>query len=184
LEQAVSGEYDNQRVQVQGTVVPNSYTNANTKLTFTIFDPEVPASKTLDVVYEGAVSATFGNGIVAICTGRIDDTGVLRATEMVTKCPSKYESAEGAVTAEYLEERGEQLVGQELKLAGYVKAGTLVAAGGPQRFVIYSQGGEVSVAFDDALPNEVKEESSVVVSGTLDVNGVFQATEVALEEVK
>jgi cytochrome c-type biogenesis protein CcmE len=183
LEQAVSGSYNGARVQVQGTVVPNSYTNTNTKLTFTIFDPETPASKTLDIVYEGAVSATFGNGIVAICTGRLDEAGVLYATELVTKCPSKYQSAEGAVTAQYLEERGAQLVGQELKLAGYIKAGTLVAAGGPQRFVLYSQDGEVPVAYDDALPSEVTEGSSVVVTGALDANGVFQATDVALEEV-
>ncbi|MDR3053394.1 MAG: cytochrome c maturation protein CcmE [Coriobacteriales bacterium] len=183
LAQAVSGEYANQRVQVSGTVVDDSYSNSNATLSFAIYDPEADNSQTLDVVFEGPVSATFGNGIVAICTGKLDENGVLRASELVTKCPSKYESAEGAVTAEYLQERGDQLVGQELKLAGYIKAGTLVGVGGPQRFVLYSQGGEVPVAFDGALSDEVRDEASVVVAGALDKNGVFQATDVALEEV-
>jgi cytochrome c-type biogenesis protein CcmE len=183
LAQAVSGDYNNQRVQVSGTVVDNSFKTVESALIFTIFDPEGDKAKTIQVVFEGAVSATFGNGIVAICTGKIDDDGVLHASELVTKCPSKYESAEGAVTAEYLQDRGKELVGQELKLAGYIKPGTLVPAGGPVRFVVYSQGGEISVQFDGALPSEIKENSSVVVTGALDSKGVFHATNVSQEEV-
>ena len=43
----------------------------------------------------GALPATFGAGVVAICTGTVDGK-TLEASEMVTKCPSKYES-EGLV---------------------------------------------------------------------------------------
>ena len=40
--------------------------------------------------------ATFGDGVVAIVTGKLDDDGTITATDMITKCPSKYESATGA----------------------------------------------------------------------------------------
>ena len=184
LEEALSGEYVDQRIKVTGTVVDNSFTNSNSVLTFLIYNPDGDPAKTLKVVFRGPASATFGNGIVTICTGKIDAEGVLQATELVTKCPSKYESAEGSVTADYLVEKGEQLIGTTLRLAGYVKDGTLVAAGGAERFVVFSRGGEISVAFNGALPNELKEGSSVIVTGALNSNMVFVATSVALEDVK
>ncbi|NLG10794.1 MAG: cytochrome c maturation protein CcmE [Coriobacteriaceae bacterium] len=182
--EAKSGSYVNQRIQVSGTVVDDSFVNKDSTLTFSIFDPSGDPKQTLPVVFEGPVSATFGNGIVAICTGKLDDQGILRASEMVTKCPSKYESAEGSVTAEYLLENSDRLVGQELKLAGYVKAGTLVAAGQSERFIIYSQGGEVPVAYDGALPDDVKDESSIIVTGVWADSGRFEATDIALKEVQ
>ena len=182
--EAKSGSYVNQRIQVSGTVVDDSFVNKDSTLTFSIFDPSGDPKQTLPVVFEGPVSATFGNGIVAICTGKLDDRGILRASEMVTKCPSKYESAEGSVTAEYLLENSDRLIGQELKLAGYIKTGTLVAAGQGERFIIYSQGGEVPVAYDGALPDEVKDESSIIVTGVWTDSGRFEATDIALKEVQ
>lgn len=182
--EASSGAYVDQRIQVSGTVVDDSFVNKDSKLSFSIYDPSADPKQTLSVVFEGPVSATFGNGIVAICTGKLDDQGILHASEMVTKCPSKYESAEGSVTAEYLLENDERLIGQELKLAGYIKTGTLVAAGQDERFVIYSQGGEISVAFDGAMPDEVKDEASVIVTGIWTDKGIFEATDIALKEVQ
>ena len=181
--EAGSGQYVDQRVQVSGTVVDDSYANIDSRLTFNIYDPQGDPQQTLAVIFEGPVSATFGNGIVAICTGKLDADGVLRASEMITKCPSKYESAEGSVTAEYLLENSERLIGQELKLAGYVKSGSLVAAGAGQRFTVYSQGGEIPVAFDGALADEIQDETAIVVTGSLGDSGIFKATKVALREV-
>ena len=45
------------------------------------------------MIYQGAASSTFGDDVTAICTGRVGDDGVLRCSELVTKCPSKYEGA-------------------------------------------------------------------------------------------
>lgn len=174
----------NEKIQVSGTVVDNSFKTEGTTLSFTIYDPDANDDVTLDVVYDGSISATFGNGVIAICTGKLDENGVLRATEMVTKCPSKYASAEGAVTAEYLIERGDAMVGQEVNLAGYVKSGTLVPAGEGDRFVVYSQNGEISVLYDGALATGIEEESAVVVTGALNAEGKFVATDVAMEEVQ
>jgi cytochrome c-type biogenesis protein CcmE len=181
--EATSGRYADQRVEVSGTVVDDSFTTIDDQLHFAVYDPETGAATTLNIVYEGAVAATFGNGVVAICTGKLGEDGILRATELVTKCPSKYESAEGAVTAEYLLRQGNVLIGQELRLAGYVKPQTLVAAGGDERFVLYSQGAEISIRFDGALPEEVIDDAAVVCTGALNDQGVFIATDIALEDI-
>jgi cytochrome c-type biogenesis protein CcmE len=178
---AASGEYNNQRVEVTGTVVDDSFSITQDALYFTIYDPQVGTIVQLEVIFEGAAPNTFGNGIEAICTGKIDGTGVLHATELVTKCPSKYESAEGSVTADYIETRGDQLIGVDIKLAGYVKPGTLVAAGSEERFTLYSQGAEVPVAYDGAMSDEIGDDSAVIVSGALDASGIFVATDVALD---
>lgn len=58
---------------------------------FSIYDPEGDPNTQLEVEYKGAASSTFGNDVVAICTGRLDDAGTLQCAELITKCPSKYE---------------------------------------------------------------------------------------------
>lgn len=82
-----------QKVQVSGNVVPDSYSTSDNKTAFRIYDAAGDPGTQLDVVYQGAASSTFGNDVTAICTGRLDDGGVLQCSELVTKCPSKYEGA-------------------------------------------------------------------------------------------
>ena len=86
---AVAGKYADQKIQVTGNVVENSYATNDNVLTFAIYDKDGNPGDRLEVRYEGGVSATFGNDVTAICTGKIADDGVLHATELVTKCPSK-----------------------------------------------------------------------------------------------
>lgn len=183
--EAAGGSYSGEKVQVSGAVVEDSYTSSDGTMTFDIYDAEADdSSVTLRVVYSGSVPATFGNGVTAICTGTIGDDGTLEATTLVTKCPSKYESAEGSLTVSNLLEQADTMVGQETKLAGYVKEGTLVAAGEGDRFVLTSQDAEIAVLYDDALPSGMEEGSSVVLTGALNEDGEFEATEVALEQVE
>lgn len=182
VSQAVAGEAGSGKVQVSGKVVDDSYTYEGNTLCFTIGDDSGSSNATLPVRYDGSVSATFGNGVTAICTGKVVD-GVLVASEMVTKCPSKYESAEGALTVESLLEQSSAMVGKTAKVAGYIKTGTLQPAGSAARFTLYSQGKEIAVHFDGALPDGIGEESSVVVTGSLGSDGTFTATDVASEKV-
>jgi cytochrome c-type biogenesis protein CcmE len=156
------------------------------------------ASYQLKVRYDRGVSATFGNQVTAICTGTIGEDGVLACTELVTKCPSKYENSTDALSVSQLLSYGEQIVGKPVKVAGTIQAGTLKsAAEGQDRFVIVgadsagSTGGagvagtagdlvELSVAYSGALSDEVRDGSEVVLTGALDNNGRFEATDVAL----
>lgn len=103
--EAASGSFSGQKVQVSGNVVENSFATEGDVLSFSIYDPQGDPKVQLEVRYSGAASSTFGNEVTAICTGKIGDDGVLQATELITKCPSKYEGADASqhpsdVTAE------------------------------------------------------------------------------------
>lgn len=185
---ALQGTYGGQRVQITGAVADDSYEFTDDGMTFAIKDADGPADQVLRVSYEGAASSTFGNGVTAICTGVLAEDGeglVLNASEMVTQCPSKYESATDALRVSRLVEYGEDIVGTTVKVAGVVQPGTLAAAGfSDARFVLADaeeDGTTVSVAFDGGMPEGIVEGSSVVLTGALTPDGMFAATNVAQE---
>lgn len=180
---AASGDYAGQRVKVSGKVVADSFYTEGNELVFSIYDSDDNTGKQLNVHYDGGVAATFGNGVTAICTGKMDDAGVLRASEVLTKCPSKYENATDALDVAQLLEYGADIQGKPVKITGTVAAGTLVAAGQGDRLVLVSADAsvEVPVEYDGALPENVTDGSSLVVTGSLQENGKFAATDVALE---
>ena len=130
---AVTSNFADQKIQVTGNVVENSFETNGNVLTFSIYDPDGYPSQELRVRYDGGVSATFGNDVTAICTGKIEEDGVLHASELVTTCPSKYENASEALTIARLLEYGEEVVDKPVKVAGEVKAGTLATAGSGER---------------------------------------------------
>lgn len=184
ISDVADGSLKGQKIQVSGNVVKNSFSTEGDTLTFSIYDPDGDAAQELVVRYSGAASSTFGNEVTAICTGKIGEDGVLVASEMVTKCPSKYESADTALGVAQLLGYGEDIVGTIVKVAGPVKSGTLVAAGQGDRFVIADAADEsvsLSVLFDDALSEEVVDGSTVVLTGSMTADGKFAATAVALE---
>ena len=104
---AVNGDMQGQKIQVSGNVVDDSYTSEGDVLTFAIYDPNTSSSEQLVVRYVGSASSTFGNDVTAICTGKIDSDGILQATELITKCPSKYEGADASQHPADVTEDGE-----------------------------------------------------------------------------
>lgn len=181
--EAVESPDAGQKVQVSGNVVADSFSTSDDVLTFKIYDPEGSADQQLEVRYAGAASSTFGNEVTAICTGRIGDDGVLDCSELVTKCPSKYENADSALTVADLLVYGDDIVGKTVKVAGPVVEGTLTAAGQGERFSIMDEesGQQLAVSFDGALSEDVTDGSRVVLTGALSSDGNFAATDVALE---
>jgi cytochrome c-type biogenesis protein CcmE len=102
----------------------------------------------------------------------------------VTKCPSKYENATDAFEIAQLLSYGDQIVGKPVKVAGTLQVGTLTSSldAGP-RFVISNgvSGDELPVYYDGGLSGDVEwEGSTVVLTGSLDSQGRFEATDVAL----
>ena len=179
-----TGEYVDQKIQVSGNVVENSYTTEDDVLTFDIYDPNGDASQQLRVRFEGGVSATFGTNVTAICTGKMGQDGVLNCSELVTKCPSKYENATDALSVGQLLGYGDGIVGNTVKVSGVVKDGTLKAAGEGDRLVIVDAGNaadQLAVLFDGALSEDIADGSSLVLTGSMDEQGKFAATDVALE---
>lgn len=183
IAEAAENPQAGQKVQVSGNVVQDSFSTSNDVLTFKIYDPEGDPATQLEVRYDGAASSTFGNDVTAICTGKINDAGVLECSELVTKCPSKYENADSALTVEQLLGYGESVYGNVVKVAGSVGAGSLKAAGQGDRFILVDAetGDSVPVVFEGALSDGIADGSAVVLTGSLGADGKFAATDVALE---
>lgn len=176
------------RVKVSGTVVAGSWDKQSAPMRFTVRDEADKAGTgpALKVVYSGSVPSTFGDGVTAIVTGELTKDGVVNATEMITKCPSKYESAQGALPVGDLVGKGASMEGKTVRLTGYVKPGTIAAATGGDRFVVAEKvdgtGASLPVAFTSALPSGMKDGSQVVMTGALEADGKFVATSLALEQ--
>lgn len=183
IAEAAENPQAGQKVQVSGNVVQDSFSTSNDVLTFKIYDPEGDPATQLEVRYDGAASSAFGNDVTAICTGKINDAGVLECSELVTKCPSKYENADSALTVEQLLGYGESVYGNVVKVAGSVGAGSLKAAGQGDRFILVDAetGDSMPVVFEGALSDGIADGSAVVLTGSLGADGKFAATDVALE---
>ncbi|WP_270357752.1 cytochrome c maturation protein CcmE [Adlercreutzia equolifaciens] len=183
IAEAAENPQAGQKVQVSGNVVQDSFSTSNDVLTFKIYDPEGDPATQLEVRYDGAASSTFGNDVTAICTGKINDAGVLECSELVTKCPSKYENADSALTVEQLLGYGESVYGNVVKVAGSVGAGSLKAAGQGDRFILVDAetGDSMPVVFEGALSDGIADGSAVVLTGSLGADGKFATTDVALE---
>jgi cytochrome c-type biogenesis protein CcmE len=177
------------RVKVGGAVVTGSWNKRSNPMKFTIREENDSAGTgpTLDVVYAGTAPNTFGDGVVAIVTGTLLKSGAVEANEMITKCPSKYESAVGAIPVAEIG-AGQSMVGKSgLQTTGYVKPGSM-SANPARRFVLSEKadgsGKSVTVAFSGALPDTVKDGVKVVATGTLKSDTLFEATAVALSKDK
>ena len=182
-DQSLVGE----RVRVGGTVVPGSWDRRTDPMRFTIRaeEDEAGTGPTINVVYQGGVPSTFGDGVVAIVTGDLGGDGTIESNDMITKCPSKYESAEGALPVSDLVGKGESMVGTTVKITGFVVPGSIVPPGCGQRFLVSEStdgGEELPVAFEGALPSGMADDSNVVITGALEDDGIFVATDVALEQ--
>lgn len=190
--EAAGGSLGSQKVEVTGVVMDNSYEiDGNGVLTFSIRDEgtdlaDAASGKdaTLKVSYDKGVSATFGNGVSAICTGKIDDSGTLVATELVTKCPSKYENASDALSVSSLLGYGDSMVGKTVKIEGVLGSSGLADVSKSTRFVLEDEAGgkSLKVKFTGAVPDDAQEPGTkLVLQGSLGQDGSFLATSVAKE---
>jgi cytochrome c-type biogenesis protein CcmE len=180
--------YVGKQVKVGGTVVAGSWDKKSNPMRFVIRGEKDTASTgpTIKVVYTGTVPATFGDGVVAIVTGKLDNNGTVTATDMITKCPSKYESATGATPVADLIAGGTTMEGKPVRVTGFVKPGSMTPAGtAGDRFILVAtadgSGTSVPVDYSGVLPDGIKDGSQVVMGGALE-QGKFVATSVALEQ--
>lgn len=69
----LAGGYEGKKVQVSGSVVADSLTSEGSTAVFKIApEGDGAAAGELEVEYDGALPATFGTGVVAICTGTVE----------------------------------------------------------------------------------------------------------------
>ena len=170
------------RVKVTGTVVADSWDKKTNPMVFKIRDEGATTGPVVNVTYNGSAPDTFGNNTVAILTGTVDKLGVLTANDMLTKCPSKYQTKSDASTiAELLKAPADV----PIRVTGFLKAGTLQPASAAVRFTLATtaagNGASVPVAFAGSMPANTKDGVELVVFGKL-ANGTFTATDVALAQ--
>ncbi len=181
--EAATGNYAGTKVQVSGQVVTGSFNLDESGISFSIYDAEDTTGSELPVRYEGSVASTFGNDVSAICTGKMGEDGVLYATTLVTKCPSKYESGVDALSVAQVIDYGENIVNKPVKIAALLAPSTLVAPGGDVRFSVYDEGASdvvLNINYDGALSDEIADNMMLVLTGSLGSDGLFYATDVAI----
>ena len=179
-----SDEYVGERVRVGGTVIAGSWNRESDPMIFDIRDEDTESGPTIQVVYNGGVPSTFGDGVVAIVTGEVSADGTLESDDMITKCPSKYESAKDALGVSSLLDRADSMTGTTVKIVGYV-TGDIEPPGGETRFSVAdtADGSEdLGIFYEGALPAGMETGSQVVIQGALEDDGLFAATEVSLSE--
>ena len=172
-----------ERVSVGGTVVAGSWDKMSNPMRFQIREEGTDDGPIIGVVYNGGVPSTFGDGVVAIVKGDVvadGDTLYIDSEDMITKCPSKYETATGSVTVDKAVDMKE---GSTFPVSGYVVAGSIQPPGGDARFVIADEAGttKLDVVWEGALPAGMDDGSQVVASGSIE-SGQFIASDVSLAE--
>ena len=77
-------------VRVAGKIADNSieWNAADLQLMFTVTE----GGESMPVVYNGAQPSGFRAGSTILVEGKYDSDGVFRASQLILKCPSKYES--------------------------------------------------------------------------------------------
>lgn len=178
-----------ERVRVGGAVVQGSWDKKSNPMSFRIRAEEDAdgTGPTLAVVYSGGVPSTFGDGVVAIVTGELGADGTIKSTDMITKCPSKYESATTALTVTNIKTMP-NVTGKSVKVQGYIVAGSIVPPGGKKRFSVAVEkdgtGDTLDVFYEGAPPAGMTDGSQVVLGGSLDADGVFDAVSVAMSSTE
>lgn len=186
----VAGNTDlaGERVKVSGEVVAGSWDRKSNPMRFEIRNEKGKADDpTIKVEYSGGVPSTFGDGVVAVVTGEVStDAGLIVSDDMITKCPSKYQSATAALSVEELLGKGEGAVGKPTQVTGLIVAGSIGPVTGPYRFKIVDEGGseEIAVIWEGALPEGMNDGMQVVIGGELEASGEYVATSVALSDTE
>jgi cytochrome c-type biogenesis protein CcmE len=80
-------------IRVSGNVVPGSYASSSTELlhTFQVADLEDPSAR-ITVQFRLPLPDTFTEEVEVVMEGRYLGNGIFEATEVLTKCGSRYEA--------------------------------------------------------------------------------------------
>lgn len=170
-----------ERVSVGGEVVAGSWDKKSNPMRFDIREEGKDDGPVISVVYHGGVPSTFGDGVVAIIKGELTADGYIDSDDMITKCPSKYETATGSLT---VTQASEQPEGSTFPVTGFVVANSIKPPGSGERFVISetADGGlEMEVIWEGALPAGMDSGSQVVITGSVE-GGSLVASEVSLAD--
>jgi cytochrome c-type biogenesis protein CcmE len=100
VSQLTTGKYDGKHVQVGGKVLGGTI-NRDTQgnVHFTMQDL-TGKTDTVKVVYKGEMPSTFASGVDVVVAGTMAADGIIDASQLQTKCPSKYKAQATTPTAQ------------------------------------------------------------------------------------
>lgn len=104
VDEAMAAPPPDRPVRIKGNVAVGTYKNAEGTTLHTFDIKDKAGARTLSVRYEGPLPDVFSEGREVVAEGRLGADGVLVATEVTAKCPSKYE--EGAMSEQAKEKAG------------------------------------------------------------------------------
>lgn len=100
-------------IRVKGTVMPGTYAHADGT---SVHRFEIQGGeRKMSIYYEGPIPDVFAEGREVIAEGTLGVNGVLVATEVTAKCPSKYEGG--------IPEEARKAMGMDAPTAGQPTAG-------------------------------------------------------------
>jgi cytochrome c-type biogenesis protein CcmE len=168
------------RIKVTGLVIGESWDGKTNPMRFEIRDDATGTTEpaTLKVEYSGVAPGGFGDKTKATLTGELGRDGVFKATDMLTVCPTKYQTKQVMSVDQLLADKA--IVDQTVGLAGYVT--------GPATsnvFEISSRvdgGGKVEVKAAGTLPAGIGKGAFVELTGELLLDGTFRASKVDVKK--
>lgn len=87
-----------QKTTVSGNIVGSSvqYNATSQLLRFSIRDSQ--AGRTLPIVFHGVEPDDFSNNWPVVVSGTLDQSGAFKASQLLIKCPSKYQASNQTTT--------------------------------------------------------------------------------------
>jgi len=176
--------YIGETIQVSGTVVAGSWDRESNPMRFRIFNEDSDTNAEIEIVFSGLPPANFGDGTQAIIRGLVEDTNLVTSTDMVTVCPSRYETDDNTlpVYALFDEDSDMNMVNVPVRISARVVPGSITPPGTDIRFhVMDIEYPEITmpVMYTGGLADTIVDETPVVITGTIDADGVFTAEIVA-----
>ena len=168
------------RIKVTGLVIGESWNGKTNPMRFEIRDETTTTAgpAVLKVEYTGVAPGGFGDKTKATLTGELGSDGVFKATDMLTVCPTKYQTKQVMSVDQLLADKA--IVETTVGLAGY-GTGPATADG----FEISSRvdgGGTVAIKTTAALPAGIGRGAFVEVTGELLKDGTFRASKVQVKK--
>jgi cytochrome c-type biogenesis protein CcmE len=176
--------YVGETVQLSGTVVAGSWDRQSNPMVFSIFDEESNSTAEITTIFEGFPPANFGDGTGVIITGVVQEDNTIVSSQMLTVCPSRYETNDNTlpVYALFSMDDDMDMTDIPVRISARVVNGSITPPGEEIRFVVHDVEDpsiELPVKFSGGLAETVTDGTPVVLTGHLDADGAFNAEIVA-----
>jgi len=176
--------YVGETIQLSGTVASGSWDRTANPMVFKAFDEESDSGHEVTVIFEGVPPANFGDGTGIIVTGMVEEGHVIRSSQMVTVCPSRYETSDNTLPVYALFDMESELdmSGIPVRVSARVVNGSITPPGEDIRLTVHDIENptiEMPVRFSGGLADTVQDGTPVVLTGHLNEDGTFDAEVVA-----